>query len=70
MSVEDYFKAGVKASLDYYMIPQNTNLPGAADSYMAGLKVLNDGTFNSGDKEKSTRSDYHSEVDGHLSKWK
>lgn len=52
MSVEDYFKAGVKASLDYYMIPQNTNLPGAADSYMAGLKVLNDGTFNSGDKEK------------------
>ena len=34
------------------MIPQNTNLPGAADSYMAGLKVLNDGTFNSGDKEK------------------
>ena len=52
MSVEDYFKAGVQASMDYYMIPQNPKLAGAAASYINGLKVLNDGTFASGDKEK------------------
>lgn len=47
MSVEDYFKAGVKASLDYYMID---NEP--ANSYINGLVALSDGTFESGNKER------------------
>ena len=47
MSVEDYFKAGVKASMDYYGI-DNAD----AQAYIDGLKVLADGTFTSGDRER------------------
>lgn len=44
---ESYFRDGVQASMDYYEIDKTQ-----AQSYINGLKVLNDGTFNSGDKEK------------------
>ena len=47
MDAEGYFRAGVQASMDYYEIDSE-----AAQSYISGLKVLNDGTFNSGDREK------------------
>lgn len=47
MGVEDYFKAGVKASMDYYGI-DNAD----AQAYIDGLKVLADGTFASGDRER------------------
>lgn len=47
MDAEGYFRAGVQASMDYYEIDSS-----AAQSYIEGLKVLNDGTFASGDKEK------------------
>lgn len=47
MDAEGYFRAGVQASMDYYEIDSS-----AAQSYIDGLKVLNDGTFASGDKEK------------------
>lgn len=47
MDAEGYFRAGVKASLDYYEIE-----PAEASSYIDGLKVLSDGTFISADKEK------------------
>jgi hypothetical protein len=44
---ESYFRDGVQASMDYYEIDQTQ-----AQSYINGLKVLNDGTFTGGDKEK------------------
>ncbi len=47
MDAEGYFRAGVQASMDYYEIDSS-----AAQSYIEGLKVLNDGTFASGDREK------------------
>lgn len=47
MDAEGYFRAGVQASMDYYEIDSS-----AAQSYIDGLKVLNDGTFASGDNEK------------------
>lgn len=47
MDVEGYFRAGVKASMDYYEIAA-----ASADSYINGLKVWTDGVFSSGDKEK------------------
>lgn len=47
MDAEGYFRAGVQASMDYYEIDSS-----AAQSYIEGLKVLNDGTFASGDNEK------------------
>lgn len=46
-SVEQYFRDGVKASMDYYMISSAD-----AQKYIDGLKALNDGTFASGDREK------------------
>ena len=46
-SAEQYFRDGVKASMDYYMISSAD-----AQKYIDGLKVLNDGTFSSGDREK------------------
>ena len=47
MGAEDYFRAGVQASMDYYQI-------NAADakSYIDGLKVFSDHTFASGNREK------------------
>lgn len=59
MDAEGYFRAGVQASMDYYEIDSS-----AAQSYIEGLKVLNDGTFASGDKEKDTRGHHNTEVDG------
>lgn len=47
MDAEGYFRAGVQASMDYYEIGKE-----AAQSYISGLKALNDGTFSSGDREK------------------
>ena len=46
-TAEGYFREGVKASMDYYMISSDK-----AQSYIDGLKVWTDGTFSSGDKEK------------------
>ena len=46
-SAEQYFRDGVKASMDYYMISSTD-----AQKYIDGLKVLNDGTFSSGNREK------------------
>lgn len=46
-TVEGYFRAGVKASLNYYEIKADQ-----AKSYIDGLKVLTDGTFTTGDKEQ------------------
>lgn len=46
MGVEDYFRAGVKASLDYYEIDA-----AVADSYINGLKVFSDGVFSKGSNE-------------------
>lgn len=46
-NVENYFKAGVQASMDYYQIDKTE-----AQSYINGLKVWNDGVFSSGDKER------------------
>lgn len=47
MDAEAYFRAGVKASMDYYHIS-------AADSekYIDGLKVLKSGVFQSGNREE------------------
>lgn len=44
---ETLFRQGVKASMDYYMID-----PSVSNNYIDGLKVLNDGTFSSGDRER------------------
>ncbi len=46
-SVEDLFRQGVEASMDYYEIDNDDVI-----SYINGLVALNDGTFASGDKEK------------------
>lgn len=46
-NTENYFKAGVQASMDYYQIDKTE-----AQSYINGLKVWNDGVFSSGDKER------------------
>lgn len=46
-TVEDYYRRGVKASLDYYEINSEV-----ATSYINGLLALNDDTFKSGNKEK------------------
>ena len=47
MNVEDYVRAGIQASMDHYQV-------NAADaqSYINGVICLNDGTFQSGDKER------------------
>ena len=47
LSTENYFKAGVKASMDYYQIDK-----AQASSYIDGLKVWKEGVFASGDKER------------------
>ena len=47
MNTEGYFRAGVKASMDYYEIAT-----AEATAYIDGLKVWSDGVFNSGDKER------------------
>lgn len=46
-NAENYFKAGVQASMDYYQIDKTE-----AQSYINGLKVWNNGVFSSGDKER------------------
>ncbi len=46
-TAEDYYRCGVKASMDYYEIPSDV-----VASYITGLVALNDGTFTSGNKEK------------------
>ena len=46
-NAENYFKAGVQASMDYYQIDK-----AEAQSYISGLKVWKDGVFSSGDKER------------------
>ena len=46
-SAEQYFRDGVKASMDYYMISSAD-----AQKYIDGLVALNDGTFTSGSREK------------------
>lgn len=47
LSTENYFKAGVKASMDYYQIDK-----AQASSYIDGLIVWKEGVFASGDKER------------------
>lgn len=47
LSTENYFRAGVKASMDYYQIDK-----AQASSYIDGLKVWKEGVFASGDKER------------------
>lgn len=47
MDAEAYFRAGVKASMDYYHIATED-----ADKYIDGIVALNDGTFQSGDRER------------------
>lgn len=47
LSTENYFRAGVKASMDYYQIDK-----AQASSYTDGLKVWKEGVFASGDKER------------------
>ena len=48
MGVEDYFRAGIQASMDYYMID-----PNFTTSYINGLKIYSEGNnpFSGGDKE-------------------
>lgn len=46
-NAENYFKAGVQASMDYYQIDKSE-----AQSYISGLKIWKDGVFSSGDKER------------------
>ena len=47
-SAEDYFKAGIEASMNYYQISAEET-----ESYINGLKIYQDGTnpFAAGDKE-------------------
>lgn len=47
MNPEGYFRAGVKASMDYYEIDGT-----AANAYIDGLKVWTEGVFSGGSKEK------------------
>ena len=47
MDAEGYFRAGVKASMDYYHIADAD-----AEKYINGIVALNDGTFQSGDRER------------------
>ncbi|WP_295731210.1 SusD/RagB family nutrient-binding outer membrane lipoprotein [uncultured Muribaculum sp.] len=47
MDAEGYFRAGVQASMDYYMID-----PADAAAYIDGLVALSDGSFG-GDKERA-----------------
>lgn len=47
MDAENYFRAGIKASMDYYEIN-----PTVATAYIDGLKVWTEGVFSSGNKEK------------------
>ena len=47
MDAEGYFRAGVKASMDYYHISTADT-----DKYIDGLKALKSGVFQSGDREK------------------
>lgn len=47
LSTENYFRAGVKASMDYYQIDK-----AQASSYIDGLKVWKEDVFASGDKER------------------
>lgn len=47
LTPELYFRAGVAASLDYYMVPAAT-----ANAYIDGLAALTDGTFQGGDRER------------------
>lgn len=46
LDAEGYFRAGVKASMDYYHIADAD-----AQAYIDGLKVWDDGVFSSGDRE-------------------
>lgn len=46
MGVEDYFRAGIQASMDYYHVSADE-----AKAYIDGVVALNDGTF-AADKEK------------------
>ena len=46
LDAEGYFRAGVKASMDYYHIADTD-----AQAYIDGLKVWDEGVFSSGDRE-------------------
>lgn len=46
LNAEGYFRAGVKASMDYYHIADAD-----AQAYIDGLKVWDEGVFSSGDRE-------------------
>lgn len=46
LDAEGYFRAGVKASMDYYHIADAD-----AQAYIDGLKVWDEGVFSSGDRE-------------------
>ena len=47
LSVEDYVRAGIKASMDHYQVDA-----AEAQSYIDGVVAFNDGTFQSGDNER------------------
>jgi hypothetical protein len=47
MSAEEYFRAAIQASMDYYQIDEAD-----ATRYIDGVVALNDGTFESGDPER------------------
>lgn len=47
MSVEDYVRAGIQASMDHYQVSA-----AEAQAYIGGVKCFADGTFQSGDKER------------------
>lgn len=47
MSVEDYVRAGIQASMDHYQVSADE-----AQSYINGVVCLNDNTFQSGDRER------------------
>ena len=47
MSVEDYVRAGIQASMDHYQVDA-----AEAQAYIGGVKCFTDGTFQSGDKER------------------
>ena len=47
MSVEDYIRAGIQASMDHYQVNA-----AEAQAYMDGVKCFTDGTFQSSDKER------------------
>ena len=47
MSVKDYVRAGIQASMDHYQVDAAT-----AQAYIDGVVAFNDGTFESSDKER------------------